>query len=166
MNEWVIFAGWEWKGTSASWIYEVPATCSNVKLGGDDAAGLWFETTTGLQLTYYTLDTWDNKGTKRIATTIADDWNQNGVAFVEPDTVFMSSCFDPMKYDWHKGSLKAWWAPTGAQHGTSAVKFRLGHTWSSTGVTDATVGLSDVSITFSKTTEQWNGTSSPFYWSY
>lgn len=168
-SEWTVYSGWIWQETGLQsptyyWGYD-GLSCSPTAMGGPDAAGLWFETTTGLQLKSYMLNTYDNAGQLRINQPTADDWNSNGVAFVDQDSLVHNGCFVPMLYDWHEGYVYTFWRADGG-HATTAVKFRLGHTWSSTSISGVSVGLSDISISFSSSQNQWNGTASPYYWSY
>lgn len=141
-------ASWQWKNRwdgKRCWVSDVSVGGGNV--GGPDAFGVYLDTAG----TYKSSggNSYTETGT-RYSMINPEDWNGSGVVFRVQDKSNSGS----RSYTWDHGNIWMYFNIKSCPV-TFTLKSKLGHTWSSTSVTEATVGTTGVSLTFSSTANRW-----------
>ncbi len=133
---------------SGLWEYDLPSPCpQSGNMGGTDAFGISFDK----PITIYAKDflTWDRNGNLWEDTSIADTQNTYGVAFAENDQYF--SYGDD--YTWDSGFVSVKFLPQ--QSGVYSAWQTLGHTWSTTGISNISISSSGIGVSFTSSNYRW-----------
>jgi hypothetical protein len=93
----------------------------------------------------------------------ASDADDSGAVFRNQDR-FLTVC-DTSHYNWHRGTVVySFLLRPGCPRGECKVDTKMGHTWSSTGVSGVSVSIHGISISFTDFDSQWTAVSNPRTW--
>lgn len=162
-KEYVIIGEMEWNYDGDNfcffWYHDTPYFGGDV--GGCEGVGLELGYSPYTKLEQYFLVGIDTRGNQERFTN-PFDWDPTyGVTFNPQDR-----CWDPWygkDYNFHKYMIFSTWTVS-RPVSNLPVKHRYAHTWSSTGVTSATVGPNGITFTFSSESNKWTVVSPPCYW--
>lgn len=130
------------------WKGDLPFPCPySGHMGGRDCFGISFSRP--VNILSKSFQTWDNGGTRRIYSTIAENQSNYGVSFSKYDDYNNAGIL----YYWDSGFLSVNFTPQ--QTGTYAAWQTMGHTWDSTDISSVSIGSSGISITFTSSYSKW-----------
>ncbi|MGH2401240.1 MAG: hypothetical protein ACRDE6_00895 [Candidatus Limnocylindria bacterium] len=133
---------------------------SGTNMGGYDGFGIRFGKLVSRRGHLFTVVA--STGCRQTYPTAADA-DDSGAVFRNQDR-FLTVC-DTSHYNWHRGTIVySFLLRAGCPKGEYKIDTKMAHTWSSTGVSAISVSTGGISVTFSSTSNQWEGVSSPRTW--
>jgi hypothetical protein len=130
------------------WESDLPFPCPySGHMGGKDCFGISFSRP--INILSKTFQTWDNGGTRRINSTMAENQSSYGVSFKKYDDYNNAGIL----YYWDSGFLSLNFTPQ--QTGSYAGWQTMGHTWASTDISSISIGSSGISVGFTSTNDEW-----------
>jgi hypothetical protein len=155
---------WQWNSVGA-FQADFPFFCfSPCDVGGLEAGALWISNPTNITFVNGWMNTFDTSSALRTSTSTMWDWNQYGADFRNQDQAFWNGSF--WDYTHYRGGVDLIASVPFGASGSTYVKLVYGHDWSSTGISSVSIGATDVSVTFSSTSNSWQAASPFKVWSY
>lgn len=130
------------------WKSDLPWPCPySGRMGGKDSFGISFSRP--VNILSKSFQTWDNSGTIRINSKIAENQSAYGVSFSKYDEFNNAGIL----YYWDSGFISVNFTPQ--QKGQYVAWQTMGHTWGGTDISSVSIGSSGISINFTASNNRW-----------